>query len=462
MIAATPAWGASLPGLKVDPAALTVSGLSSGGFMAVQLHVAYSATFRKGAGVVAGGPYDCAEGSVLNATGRCMAHGSGIPVSALVDLTKAWAGEGRIDPVSNLSDSKVYLFSGTRDTVVKPPVMDDLLAYYRSFVPAGNIVYQNTLAAEHAFITEDYGNSCTAHASPCISDCDFDLAGAILQQVYGPLKARNRGGLLGTFTEFDQVPFVSGHGLAKTGWVYVPKSCAAGAQCRLHVALHGCKQNTGYIGEQFVRNTGYNPWADTNDIIVLYPQTGPAATNGCWDWWGYDSPHYADRTGPQMAAVKAMVDRISSGGETGAVPTGLTASGATADSMVLTWNPVSGASGYHVYRDADRVTAGPVSDTRYTDTGLTPATEYSWTVTALDASGSESKPSMPARGSTAGASDVCYTASNYAHVTAGRASASWMGFAYAKGSGQGLGFLFFGTTTLKQTGPDYYVIGTCP
>ncbi len=35
----------NLPALKIDKTQTTVSGLSSGGFMAVQLHVAYSATF---------------------------------------------------------------------------------------------------------------------------------------------------------------------------------------------------------------------------------------------------------------------------------------------------------------------------------------------------------------------------------------------------------------------------------
>jgi poly(3-hydroxybutyrate) depolymerase len=39
----------------------TVSGLSSGGYMAVQLHVAFS-SFIKGAGIFAGGPYHCAQG----------------------------------------------------------------------------------------------------------------------------------------------------------------------------------------------------------------------------------------------------------------------------------------------------------------------------------------------------------------------------------------------------------------
>ena len=44
--------GAPLPRLHIDRGNITVSGLSAGGFAAVQLHVAFSSTFR-GAGVFA-------------------------------------------------------------------------------------------------------------------------------------------------------------------------------------------------------------------------------------------------------------------------------------------------------------------------------------------------------------------------------------------------------------------------
>jgi hypothetical protein len=38
-----------------------------------------------------------------------------------------------------------------------------------------------------------------------------------------------------------------------------------------------------------------------------------------------------------------------------------------------------------------------------------------------------------------------------------------MGYTYANGSNQYMGLWnIFVTTTLKQTGPNYYVIGTCP
>jgi poly(3-hydroxybutyrate) depolymerase len=52
---------AALGSYNVNPNAISVSGLSSGGFMAAQLGVAYSDIFTKGFGVFAGGPYDCAR-----------------------------------------------------------------------------------------------------------------------------------------------------------------------------------------------------------------------------------------------------------------------------------------------------------------------------------------------------------------------------------------------------------------
>ena len=44
-----------LPAIAADLSQTSTSGISSGGYMAVQLHVAYSSLVR-GAGVLAGGP----------------------------------------------------------------------------------------------------------------------------------------------------------------------------------------------------------------------------------------------------------------------------------------------------------------------------------------------------------------------------------------------------------------------
>lgn len=46
---------------NIDPKLVSVSGISSGGYMAGQLGVAYSRTFQAGFGVFAAGPFDCAR-----------------------------------------------------------------------------------------------------------------------------------------------------------------------------------------------------------------------------------------------------------------------------------------------------------------------------------------------------------------------------------------------------------------
>ncbi len=310
LVASFTAQATPLPSLKIDAAQTSVSGISSGGYMAVQLHVAYSGTFKQGAGVIAGGPFNCAENGLLNVLVRCLGR-TAIPVADLVKITNDWAKNGTIDPTSNLTSSRVYIFAGAKDSAVGVSTSTDLEAYYKHFLPPANIVLNKDIVVEHAMVTDDFGPPCLTMATPFINNCNFDLAGAILQQLYGTLAPRTIGKLSGTITEFSQAAFVTGNGMATTGWLYVPAACSAGAQCRVHVALHGCKQNAADVGQEFVRNAGYNRWADANNIVMLYPQTSQQATNSCWDWWGYNSADYAKKSAPQMKAIVDMIGRLS-------------------------------------------------------------------------------------------------------------------------------------------------------
>ena len=103
-----------LRAFNVDIKETSVSGLSSGGFMAVQFQIAFSSTV-KGAGIVAGGPYFCARGSQTTATGPCMKANGPINVPELVTITNNNAAAGLIDATANLANHKVWLFSGTLD-----------------------------------------------------------------------------------------------------------------------------------------------------------------------------------------------------------------------------------------------------------------------------------------------------------------------------------------------------------
>lgn len=80
-----------------------------------------------------------------------------------------------------------------------------------------------------------------------------------------------------------------------------------------------------------------------------------------------------------------------------AAPTGLTASGATASSIDLSWAAASGATSYKVHRDG----AAPVSvtGTSATVTGLAASTSYTFQVSAVNAAG-ESAKSAPVSAST--------------------------------------------------------------
>lgn len=62
---------AKLPTYNIDPSSVTVGGLSSGGFMAVQMHFAFSKSI-KGAAITAGGPFWCAQGNMGYALSNCM------------------------------------------------------------------------------------------------------------------------------------------------------------------------------------------------------------------------------------------------------------------------------------------------------------------------------------------------------------------------------------------------------
>ena len=307
-----------LPAMQLQPGSTTVSGLSSGAYMATQLHIANSQSIA-GAGVVAGGPYRCAEGSVIIALNRCMDTAMGRPdAEALLRQTRALAAAGHIDNLDSLTGDRLYLFSGSEDETVTRPVMDAALAFYRNAgVPQPNIAYITDIAAGHGFLVEDAGNPCQVSETPFINDCDYDQARAILNQFYGPLEpaaAPDESRLI-AFDQAEFLPDPQSHGMAESGFVYIPESCLEGATdlpCRLHIAFAGCRQTPADIGDLYPRSTGYNRWAESNRLVILYPQSSASQNNpnGCWDWWGYDDADYHIKRGRQMAAVAAMAERL--------------------------------------------------------------------------------------------------------------------------------------------------------
>lgn len=323
---------AALPRLNIDAAQTTVSGISSGAYMAGQVQIAYSSLVR-GAGLVAGGPYSCATATEafgipawVVALERCMDVKPAPPdLGLLVRTARAAERSGDIDPLSNLAGARIYLFSGARDKTVKRPVVDRAADLYKALgVPPPAIAYVKDPRAAHAFITDGYGAACgfsppPGEAGEFMNDCGYDQAGAILKHLLPGLRTPNAREASRPVQTFDQTPFIgdpSRSGMAASGYVYIPDSCAAGRPCRLHIAFHGCRMAGSLIGDRFAVHAGFNRWADVNDLVVLYPQIDSQAKpldnpRGCWDWFAYTGPDFAQKGGFQMKAVRRMIAAVA-------------------------------------------------------------------------------------------------------------------------------------------------------
>lgn len=142
----------------------------------------------------------------------------------LAAKAKERADKGEIDPIADVVNDRVYLFTGTSDRTVAPSIVRHAAAFYEKLgVPQTNIDLVSNLPAGHAFITDNEGNACGVSASPYIDNCNYDQAGALLKHIYGNLapRAATPGG---EFIDFDQRPFFPSDdsaGLAETGVVYI-------------------------------------------------------------------------------------------------------------------------------------------------------------------------------------------------------------------------------------------------
>ncbi len=342
----------------------TVSGVSSGGFMAIQLFVAHSNTFE-GAGTFAGGIYGCAKGqkdfmtlfednkkslmAVLGSRGVnegasrptiqsievCMQRPSLIDVDFSVNLARQNEASGVIDKLTNLQNKPVAIFQGDLDPTVLAPSAEKLDQFLKRFGSRTRLTMVSGLG--HALPSPKGSLACGTTGSPFLAKCSrqdgsqVDGAGEVLRTLYGQLRARTEMDPQSLY-RFSQSQLINAASatMSGEGFVYWPKACRdANSNCRLHVALHGCHQNGDAVGDEFARNAGYNEWAEANGIVILYPNAAVSQMahpmsipfkrddrsssfgynpNGCWDWFAYTGAFYTTQEAPQIEAIKKMVD----------------------------------------------------------------------------------------------------------------------------------------------------------
>jgi hypothetical protein len=272
--------------------------------------------------------YHCAQDSVELALVEC--GGETVNGQALYQSTVAQSesyldqqsAAGTIDASSHLQGQPVYLWSGTKDSVVNPQEMADLNGEYRHY--GANVTFDNAVPADHGWESPDGEVPCGTAASPYMIACmqngqPYDSEKTWLTMFFGALNPRAALPLHGSLQRFDQTEFgaSASNSMDTNGTVFVPQPCAAGATCGFVLVLHGCLQGHAEIGDTFVTESGIDAWADANDVVVLYPYAVqapgpfPYNPNGCWDWWGYDDANYSLKSGTQMSIVYRMVQRVT-------------------------------------------------------------------------------------------------------------------------------------------------------
>lgn len=172
-------------GLIINRVQISVSGISSGAFMAHQFHVAHSEHIM-GAGIIAGGPYYCAQGNISDAVTQCSvfvmlqceklgldshycektdrapkntAEIKRMAQNSFKEAEKQYKLKN-ISALKNLRKDKIYLFTGQYDAIVPTGVMDTVFDFYadanKANVKHGNIEYNRKFPARHTMVRDQF------------------------------------------------------------------------------------------------------------------------------------------------------------------------------------------------------------------------------------------------------------------------------------------------------------------
>jgi poly(3-hydroxybutyrate) depolymerase len=273
---------------------------------------------------------------------HCKSRGKGVPpayldLPTLVGAATAAARAQLVAPLAGLAGLRTYLYRGQKDVAYLDGSVNFTASFFLHFAAdARQVAFVADVPSGHCTPTVDPwvpASSCGSGAGgpPAVENCGYDGAGAAFAHMYGGALAPPPSHACGAdcaarVISFHQSLYQAGawSGLSSLGYAYVPAACAGGAACRLHVALHGCGMSVWApaMNMSYVLHAGFNPWAEANGVVVLYPQGGGFAerraaaptgqlAGGCFDGYGQTSPDYAWRTSPQMAPSRAMVAALA-------------------------------------------------------------------------------------------------------------------------------------------------------
>ncbi|MFE5088054.1 chitinase [Streptomyces mirabilis] len=174
-----------------------------------------------------------------------------------------------------------------------------------------------------------------------------------------------------------------------------------------------------YLGASGTGTTDVSTWtqsaSDWQQLTTTF-RTGPSTTKVTLythGWYG---------TGAYYADDVSLVGPGADQGQPPAAPTGLAAGTVTSSTVALSWSPVTGATGYAVYRDGVKVHTATGTST--TVSGLAPSTAYAFQVAAVNDAGESAK-----------SATVTATTSTGSGGSTGHALVGYLHASFANGSG---------------------------
>lgn len=380
------------------PGSFTVSGISSGGFMADQLAVSYSQRV-KAAAIIAGGYFYCAENHLQDYWQKTGAIGllqyqvnpqplkllSSVMSKFFFDIKdfyapslsnplyraltvcmkqpqynllsqqiwglafeqmKILAQENKIDPLINIKDQKYLLYHGGKDQVVDPQMQGQIEIIKKYFGNTSIKVIANPEGGHNFPTAKKTSLKCHQEQPPYVGSCQLDLASEIINYFYPEFENKAYSvGAIRTFVVSQDTP-ERPDSIAPYGYAVASDYCMkAPKNCKVHVALHGCKMSdyfdenlqkdfetqVGRVGisyqpkdqerelsynlKSFVELSGFAEAIANKPIIVVFPQTQITQSNyplnpaGCWDWYGWTGRDYAFKSGSEMSWLMNWLSR---------------------------------------------------------------------------------------------------------------------------------------------------------
>jgi chitodextrinase len=191
---------------------------------------------------------------------------------------------------------------------------------------------------------------------------------------------------------------------------------------QINLSWNASTDNVGVSGYKIYRNG--SQIASTTSLN--YSDTGLSpSTTYSYTVEAYDAAGNTAMSSAVSASTQAAPDT-----EAPTIPNGVSASAVSPNRIDVTWNASTdntGVVGYKIYRDGSQVATS--TSTSYSDTGLSAATTYTYSVSAYDAAGNESSKSSQVSATTDGIPDTQApsqpTNLNASVISATRIDLSW-------------------------------------